>query len=40
VGEYAAELATRYFVEHQAVLKGSRPNKAPFKCGPPENLKS
>jgi hypothetical protein len=40
VWEYAAELATRYFLEHQAILRGSRHGKAPFKCGPPENAKA
>lgn len=40
VWEYAAELATRYFQEHRAVLKGEKLAKAPFKCGPPENGKA
>lgn len=40
VGEYAAELATRYFLEHQAILAGKRYAKGAFKCGPPENAKT
>lgn len=40
VWEYAAELATRYFQEHRAILKGDRLAKPPFKCGPPENGKA
>ncbi len=40
VGEYAAELATRYFLEHQAILAGKKYGKTPFKCGPPENAKT
>lgn len=40
VWEYAAELASRYFQEHRAILKGEKPAKAPFKCGPPENGKA
>jgi len=40
VGEYAAELASRYFLEHHAILAGKKHGKAPFKCGPPENAKT
>jgi hypothetical protein len=40
VGEYAAELASRYFLEHHAILSGKKHGKAPFKCGPPENAKT
>ena len=40
VGEYAAELATRYFLEHRAILEGKRHDKGAFKCGPPENAKA
>ncbi len=38
--EYAAELATRYFLEHHAVLRGAALTEAPFKCGPPENARA
>ncbi|MEZ4300932.1 MAG: hypothetical protein R3B70_38715 [Polyangiaceae bacterium] len=40
VWEYAAELATRYFDEHRAILRGEKLKKAPFKCGPEENAKA
>ena len=37
VNEYAADLATRYYRETRAVLRGEK-NAAPaFKCGPAEN---
>ena len=36
VGEYAAELALRYYREQRAVLR-RLPEVKPFKCGPPEN---
>lgn len=36
VGEYAADLARRYYLEHRAVLRGEQLEKR-FKCGPPEN---
>ncbi|WP_437681474.1 hypothetical protein [Sorangium sp. So ce131] len=39
VGEYAAELAIRYYREQRAALRGDRPGKA-FKCGPPENARA
>lgn len=40
VGEYAAELATRYFLEHRAIFKGKGRDKGWFKCGPAENAKA
>jgi hypothetical protein len=41
VGEYAAELALRYYREQRASLRGAANGKArPFKCGPPENAKA
>lgn len=40
VWEYAAELATRYYTEHAAILRGDKLKKAPFKCGPPANQKA
>jgi hypothetical protein len=36
VREYAAELAVRYFLEHEAILAGE-PAKSPFKCAMAEN---
>jgi hypothetical protein len=36
VGEYAADLARRYYAEQRAVLRGEQP-LAPFKCRTPEN---
>jgi hypothetical protein len=39
VGEYAAELALRYYREQRAALR-SLPKVKPFKCGPPENGKA
>lgn len=39
VGEYAAELALRYYREQRAALR-SLPKPKPFKCGPPENQKA
>lgn len=35
--EYAAELATRYFVEQRAILHGETPSTPSFKCGPWQN---
>jgi len=40
VHEYAAELGTRYFLEHRAILRGERHAKGSFKCGPPENARA
>jgi hypothetical protein len=37
VREYAAELALRYFVEHETILGGTPPAEAPFKCRAQEN---
>jgi len=39
VGEYAAELASRYYLEQRAALRGLPKPKA-FKCGPPENARA
>ncbi len=39
VGEYAAELAVRYWKEHRRILAGQAVD-APFKCGPPENRRA
>lgn len=38
--EYAAELATRYFLEHRAVLEQKRLPEPAFKCGPEENARA
>lgn len=39
VGEYGAELAVRYYLEHRAALgRGKRPR--PFKCRTPENARA
>lgn len=37
VREYAAELALRYFREHEAILAGQEPLAPPFKCLAEEN---
>ena len=37
VHEYGAELATRYYREHRAILRGEKLPSRPFKCGPKEN---
>ena len=39
VGEYAADIAKRYFLEHRALQRGER-GPPPFKCGPPENARA
>jgi hypothetical protein len=39
VGEYAADIARRYYAEHRALLRKEKPLKA-FKCGPAENQKA
>lgn len=39
VGEYAADLARRYYLEQAAVMRGEKVPK-PFKCGPEENRKA
>jgi hypothetical protein len=36
VGEYAADLARRYYLENRVALRGEKIEKR-FKCGPPEN---
>jgi hypothetical protein len=38
--EYAAELATRYFVEQLTMLRGETLAEAPFKCAAPENAEA
>jgi hypothetical protein len=38
--EYAAELATRYFLEQRAALAGEPRTTPPFKCGPWENARA
>jgi hypothetical protein len=40
VHEYAAELASRYYREHRAILRKEPPEKAPFKCGPEESQRA
>lgn len=41
VHEYAAEVATRWFLEHRAIVEGkAAPFPAAFKCGPPENARA
>ncbi len=40
VHEYAAELATRYYREHRAILRGEKLPARPFKCGPRENAEA
>lgn len=40
VHEYAAETALRYYRENRAVLRGERPIKPAFKCGPDENRRA
>jgi hypothetical protein len=40
VHEYGAELATRYYREHRAILRGEKLPSRPFKCGPPENAEA
>jgi hypothetical protein len=37
VHEYAAEIAIRWYREQRAILRGERPVRPAFKCGPPEN---
>lgn len=39
VGEYAADIARRYYVEQRAVLRQEKVAR-PFKCGPEENGKA
>lgn len=40
VGEYAAELALRVFIEQRAALSGHRATRHPFKCGPADNAQA
>lgn len=41
VHEYAAEVATRWFLEHRAIVDGApAPFPAAFKCGPEENARA
>lgn len=40
VGEYAAELALRYYREQRAAMRGLPSTGRAFKCGPPENLRA
>jgi hypothetical protein len=37
VNEYGADLATRYYREQRAILRGEKPLRPAFKCGPAEN---
>ena len=39
VGEYAADIARRYYTEHRALLK-KQPALVPFKCGNGDNAKA
>lgn len=39
MGEYAAELALRYYREQRAAFRALPKVKA-FKCGPPENARA
>ncbi len=40
VHEYAADLAARYYREVRAVLRGDKPLRPAFKCGPEENARA
>ena len=40
VHEYGAELATRYYREHRAILRNEKLPNRPFKCGPKENAEA
>ena len=40
VHEYAAEVASRYYREHRAVLRKERLASKAFKCGPDENARA
>jgi hypothetical protein len=40
VGEYAADIARRYYVEHRALLKKEKSSVKPFKCGNADNAKA
>ena len=38
--EYAAEVALRWYREQRAMLRGEKPVRPAFKCGPPENKRA
>jgi hypothetical protein len=40
VREYAAEVALRWYREQRAFVRGERPVRPAFKCGPPENKRA
>jgi hypothetical protein len=40
VHEYAAEVALRWYREQRAILRGDRPVRPAFKCGPEENRRA
>jgi hypothetical protein len=40
VHEYAAEVALRWYEEQRAVVRGERPVRPAFKCGPDENRRA
>jgi hypothetical protein len=40
VHEYAAEVALRWYREQRAVVRGDKPVRPAFKCGPPENRRA
>jgi hypothetical protein len=40
VHEYAAEVALRWYREQRAMVRGDRPVRPAFKCGPPENRRA
>jgi hypothetical protein len=40
VHEYAAEVALRWYQEQRAIVRGERPVRPAFKCGPDENRRA
>jgi hypothetical protein len=40
VHEYAAEVALRWYMEQRAIVRGERPVRPAFKCGPEENRRA
>ncbi len=40
VHEYAAEVALRWYEEQRAIVRGERPVRPAFKCGPDENRRA
>jgi len=40
VHEYAAETALRFYRENRAIVRGEKPVKPAFKCGPDENRRA